>query len=146
MKYKQNMLDLLDEIKDEVLALEAPQEVLALVDKAKDYFDDYAFEIREKKSRNWNISMWNWKDDRGLMNLKKRFFKKDEVNFSDEQALERIAELQEAFKENESILVNEGDSLFMEFLLKKYIQQMEFRDNIRIVLMLILLALVIVLC
>ena len=80
------------------------------------------------------------------MNLKKRFLKKDEVNFSDEQALERIAELQEVFKENESILVNEGDSLFMEFLLKKYIQQMEFRDNIRIVLMLILLALVIVLC
>lgn len=52
MKYKQNMLDILNEIKDEMLALEAPQEVLALVDKAKDYFDDYAFEIREKKSRN----------------------------------------------------------------------------------------------
>ena len=48
MKYKQNMLDILNEIKDEMLALEAPQEVLALVDKAKDYFDDYAFEIREK--------------------------------------------------------------------------------------------------
>lgn len=48
MKYKQNMLDILDEIKDEMLALEAPQEVLALVDKAKDYFDDYAFEITDK--------------------------------------------------------------------------------------------------
>ena len=48
MKYKQNMLDILNEIKDEMLALEAPQEDLALVDKAKDYFDDYAFEIREK--------------------------------------------------------------------------------------------------
>ena len=47
MKYKQNMLDILNEIKDEMLALEAPQEVLALVDKAKEYFDDYAFEIRE---------------------------------------------------------------------------------------------------
>ena len=48
MKYKQNMLDILNEIKDEMLALEAPQEVLALVDKAKDYFDDYAFEILDK--------------------------------------------------------------------------------------------------
>lgn len=47
MKYKQNMLDILNEIKDEMLALEAPQEVLALVDKAKDYFDDYAFETIE---------------------------------------------------------------------------------------------------
>lgn len=80
------------------------------------------------------------------MNLKKRFLKKDEVNFSDEQALERIAELQEAFKNNDSILVHEEDSLFMEFLLKKYIQQMEFKDNVRIVLMLILLALAIVIC
>ena len=80
------------------------------------------------------------------MNLEKRFLKKDEVNFSDEQALERIAELQEAFKENDSILVHEEDSLFMEFLLKKYIQQMEFKDNVRIVLMLILLALAIVIC
>lgn len=48
MKYKQNMLDILNEIKDEMLALEAPQEVLALVDKAKDYFDDYAFELEAK--------------------------------------------------------------------------------------------------
>lgn len=52
MRHKQNMLDLLDEIKDEVLALEAPAEdidrISGLIDKAKDYFDDYAFEIREK--------------------------------------------------------------------------------------------------
>ena len=48
MKYKQNLLDILNEIKDEMLALEAPQEVLALVDKAKNYFDDYAFEVAEK--------------------------------------------------------------------------------------------------
>lgn len=51
MKYKQNMLDLLSEIKKEVLALEAPQEeidvVAGLIDKAKDYFDDYAFEVTE---------------------------------------------------------------------------------------------------
>jgi len=51
MKYKQNMLDLLDEIKDEVLALEAPAEdidrISGLIDKAKDYFDDYAFETIE---------------------------------------------------------------------------------------------------
>lgn len=51
MKYKQNMIDLLDEIKDEVLALEAPAEdidrILGLIDKAKDYFDDYAFETIE---------------------------------------------------------------------------------------------------
>jgi len=51
MKYKQNMLDLLEEIKDKVLALEAPQEdidiVAGLIYKAKDYFDDYAFEVTE---------------------------------------------------------------------------------------------------
>lgn len=52
MKYKQNMLDLLEEIKNEVLALEAHGEdvdiVLGLINKAKDYFDDYAFEVAEK--------------------------------------------------------------------------------------------------
>lgn len=48
MKYKQNMLDILNEIKDEMLALEAPQEALTLIDKAKDYFDDYVFEITDK--------------------------------------------------------------------------------------------------
>lgn len=51
MKYKQNMLDLLEEIKDSVLALEAPTEdidrISGLIDKAKDYFDDYAFETIE---------------------------------------------------------------------------------------------------
>ena len=52
MKYKQNMLDLLQEIKDEVLALEAPEgdidRISGLIDKTKDYFDDYAFEITDK--------------------------------------------------------------------------------------------------
>ena len=51
MKYKQNMLDLLEEIKDSVLALEAQAEdidrISGLIDKAKDYFDDYAFETVE---------------------------------------------------------------------------------------------------
>lgn len=51
MKYKQNMLDLLEEIKSEVLDLEAPEEdidrISGLIDKAKDYFDDYAFETIE---------------------------------------------------------------------------------------------------
>ncbi len=51
MKYKQNMLDLLEEIKDSVLALEAHTEdidrISGLIDKAKDYFDDYAFETIE---------------------------------------------------------------------------------------------------
>lgn len=31
MKYKQNMLDLLEEIKDKVLALEAPQEDIDII-------------------------------------------------------------------------------------------------------------------
>lgn len=51
MKYKQNMIDLLEEIKDEVLASNAPQEekdvIVRLIYKAKDYFDDYAFEVTE---------------------------------------------------------------------------------------------------
>lgn len=51
MKYKQNMLDLLEEIKSEVLDLEAPEEdidrISGLIDKAKDYFDDYGFETIE---------------------------------------------------------------------------------------------------
>lgn len=48
MKNKQNMLDILEEIKNEMLVLEAPRKVLVLVDKAKNYFDDYAFEITDK--------------------------------------------------------------------------------------------------
>ena len=51
MKYKQNMIDLLEEIKDEVLASNAPQEekdvIVRLIYEAKDYFDDYAFEVTE---------------------------------------------------------------------------------------------------
>ena len=51
MKYKQNIIDLLEEIKDEVLNSNAQQEekdvIVGLIYKAKDYFDDYAFEVTE---------------------------------------------------------------------------------------------------
>ena len=51
MKYKQNMLDLLEEIKDKVLVLNAPQEekdiIVESIYEARDYFNDYAIEITE---------------------------------------------------------------------------------------------------
>lgn len=51
MRYKQNVIDLLEEIKDEVLASNVPQEekdvIVRLIYKAKDYFDDYTFEVTE---------------------------------------------------------------------------------------------------
>lgn len=51
MKDKKSMLDLLEKIKEEVLTLNAAEEeivkVVRLIDKTKDYFDDYTFEILE---------------------------------------------------------------------------------------------------
>lgn len=49
MKYKQNGLDLLEEIKDKVLLLNAPQEekdiIVESIYEASNYFYDYADEI-----------------------------------------------------------------------------------------------------
>ena len=51
MKDKKSMLDLLEKIKEEVLTLNAAEEeivkIVRLIDKTKDYFDDYTFEILE---------------------------------------------------------------------------------------------------
>ncbi|MBS6601367.1 MAG: hypothetical protein KH333_10220 [Clostridium sp.] len=51
MKYKQNMLDLLEEIKDKVLISNAsPEEkdiIVSSIDEARNYFNDYASEIAE---------------------------------------------------------------------------------------------------
>ena len=51
MKYKQNMLDLLEEIREKVLISNAlPEEKDIIVDsiyEARDYFNDYASEIAE---------------------------------------------------------------------------------------------------
>lgn len=51
MKDKKSMLDLLEKIKEKVLTLNAAEEeivkVVRLIDKTKDYFDDYTFEILE---------------------------------------------------------------------------------------------------
>lgn len=51
MKDKKSMLDLLEKIKEEVLTLNAAEEeivkVVRLIDKTKDYFDDYTFDILE---------------------------------------------------------------------------------------------------
>lgn len=51
MKDKKSMLDLLEKIKEKVLTLNAAEEeivkIVRLIDKTKDYFDDYTFEILE---------------------------------------------------------------------------------------------------
>lgn len=51
MKYKQNMLDLLEEIKDKVLISNAsPEEkdiIINSIYEARDYFNDYASEVIE---------------------------------------------------------------------------------------------------
>ena len=62
------------------------------------------------------------------------------------EMLDKLDELKGAFETYDTIIVLDEDKELMDQVIKWSIKQMEFRDNIRIVLMLILLALVIVLC
>lgn len=69
-----------------------------------------------------------------------------EKKIKEMEMLNKLDELKGAFETYDTIVVLEEDKEFMDQVIKWSIKQMEFRDNIRIVLMLILLALVIVLC
>lgn len=69
-----------------------------------------------------------------------------EKKIKEMEMLNKLDELKGAFETYDTIVVLEEDKKFMDQVIKWSIKQMEFRDNIRIVLMLILLALVIVIC
>ncbi|MBS6602057.1 MAG: hypothetical protein KH333_13795 [Clostridium sp.] len=69
-----------------------------------------------------------------------------EKKIKEMEMLDKLDELKGAFETYDTIIVLDEDKELMDQVIKWSIKQMEFRDNIRIVLMLILLALVIVLC
>ena len=69
-----------------------------------------------------------------------------EKKIKEMEMLDKLDELKEAFETYDTIIVLDEDKDLMDQVINWSIKQMEFRDNIRIVLMLILLALVIVLC
>lgn len=69
-----------------------------------------------------------------------------EKKIKEMEMLNKLDELKGAFETYDTIVVLEEDKEFMDQVIKWSIKQMEFRDNIRIVLMLILLALTIVIC
>ena len=69
-----------------------------------------------------------------------------EKKIKEMEMLDKLDELKGAFESYDTIIVLDEDKELMDHVIKWSIKQMEFRDNIRIVLMLILLALVIVLC
>lgn len=69
-----------------------------------------------------------------------------EKKIKEMEMLNKLDELKGAFETYDTIVVLEEDKELMNQVIKWSIKQMEFRDNVRIVLMLILLALVIVIC
>ena len=69
-----------------------------------------------------------------------------EKKIKEMEMLDKLDELKGAFETYDTIIVLDEDKELMDQVIKWSIKQMEFRDNIRIVLMLILLALVIVFC
>lgn len=69
-----------------------------------------------------------------------------EKKIKEMEMLNKLDELKGAFETYDTIIVLDEDKELMDQVIKWSIKQMEFRDNIRIVLVLILLALVIVLC
>ena len=69
-----------------------------------------------------------------------------EKKIKEMEMLDKLDELKGAFETYDTIIVLDEDKELMDQVIKWSIKQMEFRDNIRRVLMLILLALVIVLC
>lgn len=69
-----------------------------------------------------------------------------EKKIKEMEMLDKLDELKGAFETYDTIIVLDEDKELMDQVIKWSIKQMEFRDNIRIVLMLILLALVIVIC
>lgn len=69
-----------------------------------------------------------------------------EKKIKEMEMLNKLDELKGAFETYDTIVVLDEDKELMDQVIKWSIKQMEFRDNIRIVLMLILLALAIVIC
>lgn len=69
-----------------------------------------------------------------------------EKKIKEMEMLNKLDELKRAFETYDTIVVLDEDKELMDQVIKWSIKQMEFRDNVRIVLMLILLALVIVIC
>lgn len=69
-----------------------------------------------------------------------------EKKIKEMEMLDKLDELKGAFETYDTIIVLDEDKELMDQVIKWSIKQMEFRDNIRIVLMLILLALTIVIC